>query len=359
MFVIVIGVLSGIVGFGLLAFGALILFGATRFAPVQSETVYNKGGTQRLLPGQKIKVLSWNVQYMAGKNHVFFYDMQNNKGPDLRSTPAEQHATLQRVAAVIRAENPDVVLLQEVDDGCGRSDGADQLAQLLALLPGEYANHASAFYWQAAFVPHPKVWGSAGMKLSVLSKFPLASAKRHALANVPRPFYLQAFNIHRAMLEVRLPLQNGQEFALVNTHLEAFVEGSPVMATQAAQLDSLLRGLTAQGVAWIAGGDLNLLPPGEFERLHENERWLYNPHSEMELLYKNHAVLPSLEQATGADREKYWTHFPNRPWAYGPDRVIDYLLYAPAVQASAHQVLSQGNLDVSDHLPVVAEFVVP
>lgn len=338
-------------------YGGLLLLGSLTFAPVQDEPVFNAGGRDMPVLGQTLKILSWNVQYMAGKNHVFWYDMQHNAGPDLRSTAEEITATFLRVADVIRKENPDIIFLQEVDDGCGRSGGDDQLARLRALLPTEYAHHASAFYWRAAFIPHPKIMGSAGMKLSILSKYPLSSARRHALADVERPFYVQGFNIRRAMLEVRLPLQGGGELALVNTHLEAFVENSPVMSTQVAQLDALLRGLNEQDIPWIAGGDLNLLPPGEYGRMHENERWLYNPTSEMALLYKNHAVLPTLEQATGPDRARYWTHFPNRPWASGPDRVIDYLLYAPTVEARAHRVLNQGTLDISDHLPVVAEFV--
>ncbi len=27
-----------------------------------------------LLPGQALKVMTWNVQYLAGKNYVFWYD---------------------------------------------------------------------------------------------------------------------------------------------------------------------------------------------------------------------------------------------------------------------------------------------
>lgn len=352
-------VVGGVALLAVAGLGSLIAFGTMKVRPLQDEPIRNLPGAPQVKPGQTLKVMSWNVQYMAGKNHVFWYDVQGNKGPDLRPTSDELLETLAKVAQVIRAENPDIVLLQEVDDGCGRSDEVDQLSALLALLPREYAHHASAFYWKAAFVPHPKVLGPAGMKLSVFSKYALGSARRHALADVPRLPFMQPFNIRRAMLEVRLPLQGGGEFAVVDTHLEAFVEGSTVMQTQVKQLDSLLRGLNAAGVPWVAGGDLNLLPPGEYPRLQAKERWLYNPNSEMELLYKNHAVLPSLADATGPEREKFWTHAPNRPWVQGRDRVIDYLLHSPTVGAANHRVVREGTARLSDHMPVIAEFTVP
>jgi len=330
-----------------------------RFSPVQDEPIHNAGAQDLPIPGQKLKVLSWNVQYLAGKNHVFWYDMRGNQGPDTRPSASEIAMTLERVVSVIKSEDPDIVLLQEVDDGCGRSGGLDQLALLRERLPASYGNHTSAFYWKAWFVPHPRIMGPVGMKLSVLSKYPLISARRHALADVPRNALFQVFNIRRAILEVRVPVQGGGEFAVINTHLEAFVEGSDVMQRQVRQLDSLLKSLDREQIPWVAAGDLNLLPPGEYDRLQERERWLYNPNSEIELLYGNHAVLPTLKQATGPEQKKFWTHFPNRPWANGLDRVIDYMLYSPSMTMTGHHVLAEGNLDVSDHMPVVGEFVLP
>ena len=70
-------------------------------------------------------------------------------------------------------------------------------------------------------------------------------------------------------------------------------------------------------------------------------------------------MLPSLEQATGENRQHYWTHFPNRPWAGGPDRVIDYILHSPRLTPESYRVIQEGTLDISDHLPVVAQFIVP
>lgn len=352
---LVLALFTGIITLFVSAF-VLLMARSLRFAPVQDEPVYSDASSLRLRSNTPFSVMSWNVQYMAGKNHVFWYDLQGNRGPDTRPTPQELKTTLAEVARVIRENAPDVILLQEVDDRSARSGHQDQLKELQLLLPEEYRHHASAFYWQSAFVPHPALMGSVGMKLSVLSRCPIRLARRHALADVPRPFLLQPFNIRRALLEVRLLLDDGREIAVVNTHLEAFVEGTPVMERQVLQLDSLLRDLNQRGVSWVAGGDLNLLPPGAYDSLDEKERWLYNPQSEMNLLYKNHPVLPALEQVESPQKRAYWTHYPNRPWSNGPDRTIDYLLRSPDLQVLDYQVIRDGTLHISDHLPVMARF---
>jgi len=129
------------------AVAAAVLVYALSYHPKPVERLAVLGATNApvLQPGQRLRVLTWNVQYMAGKNHCFFYE----GGRDERPSPAEIEATLAGVARVIREENPDVVMLQEVDDGSRRTDSMDQVARLLALLPAEYTQHVSAFYHKA------------------------------------------------------------------------------------------------------------------------------------------------------------------------------------------------------------------
>ncbi len=95
-----------------------------------ARTVHCDGAALSLRAGQKLKILSWNVQYMAGKNHVFFYDVPGFSGPDERPLPEEVREILVEVARIIGDENPDIVLLQEVDDGSKRTDYLDELGAL-------------------------------------------------------------------------------------------------------------------------------------------------------------------------------------------------------------------------------------
>ena len=91
----------------------------TTFHPPQvaAQDVTCAEDAPELHTGQAVKVMSWNVQYMAGKDYVFWYDLLDESGPDERPSPQAITATFEEVARVIADEQPDVLLLQEVDDG--------------------------------------------------------------------------------------------------------------------------------------------------------------------------------------------------------------------------------------------------
>lgn len=334
----------------------------TTFHPpaVASEEVVCPDEVPELEPGQSLKVMNWNVQYMAGKDYVFWYDLLDESGPDERPDPEAVAATFGEVARVIADEDPDVILLQEVDDGAARTDGEDQLARLLEQVSDDYGCHASAFYWKAAFVPHARIMGSVGMKLSTLSRYRIDDATRHQLPQMPSDLLTRQFDIRRAIFETRLPVAGAEDLVLLNTHLDAFAQGTDTMQRQVAQTRDLLDDLTAAGEPWVIGGDFNLLPPGgQYEDLGEAQRAYYQPDSELAVLTDAYGSVPSLEEANGPDAARWYTHYPNDPAIDGPDRTIDFLFHAPNVALGDHGVRAEDTLDISDHLPVIATYVLP
>ena len=92
---------------------------------------------------KKLKVLSWNIQFAASTKHNFFYE-----GGTAVSVPSadDVHATLDTIAATIQKEDPDIVLLQEVDRGARRTWYIDEHAEVRGALrtlhrydaPGEF-----------------------------------------------------------------------------------------------------------------------------------------------------------------------------------------------------------------------------
>ena len=78
-------------------------------ADVQAADLVCPADAPELKPGQELKVLNWNVQYMGSKQYVFWYDVPAGDGPDLRPAPEAIEATFQevaRVAGVDRAGPP-------------------------------------------------------------------------------------------------------------------------------------------------------------------------------------------------------------------------------------------------------------
>jgi endonuclease/exonuclease/phosphatase family metal-dependent hydrolase len=307
--------------------------------------------------GQPLKILSWNVQYMAGKNYVFYYDLLDSSGPDSRPTRVDIDATTDEVARVIREEDPDLVLLQEMDDGAARTDGEDQHALLLGMLQqGRYMCHAQAFYWKAGFIPHPKIMGSVGLKFSTFSRYKIERAERIALPLLKQDPLTDQFYIKRAILETTLPVEgNAGGLVVMNTHLDAFAQGTDTMEQQVATIRTRLGKLEAAGVPWVIGGDFNLLPPGDaYERLGAPQRAYYKPKTELEPLFKDFHAVPSLEEAQGADHARWFTHFPNDPSVKGLDRTIDYIFASKHVALGDHSVRHGDAVRLSDHMPVIA-----
>jgi endonuclease/exonuclease/phosphatase family metal-dependent hydrolase len=313
-----------------------------------------------LRPGQSLKIMTWNVQFMAGKNYVFFSDLPAGDAPDERPSRADITKTLAEVARVIQAENPDMVLLQEVDDGAARTDYENQLARLATLISPEYACQTEAFYWKAAYVPHPRIHGAAGMKLAILSRYQISSAQRHQLALIPADPLSQQFNLKRAILEARLPVAGGGDVVALDTHLDAFAQGTDTMERQVGEVDALLASLTRAGRPWVVGGDFNLLPTDQARAaLPASHQSFYNPQTEIALLYAHYQAVPSFAETSGPDAQRWYTYFSNDPAIGRPDRTLDYLFFAPTIQLGNHDVRRHDTLAISDHLPIIAEFRLP
>lgn len=346
--------------------GLFLLFVITTYlvnfhpALTQTEKVNCQFSLPVLKSGQKIKILSWNVQYMASKNYVFFYDLLDGSGPDIMPSKQDTEATIKEVARIIKDENPDIILLQEVDQGSKRSYYENQLALLSNLLPNDYRCNVSSYYWKSYFVPHPRVLGAVGMKLVVISKYKIDNATRHQLALIPSDPVTQDFNLKRAILETHLPVENGDNFVVMTTHLEAFAQGSDTMEKQVKQTGELLDNLTANGYSWILGGDFNLLAPGkQYSQLNDLQKQYFKEKSELEPFFAKYNSVPSLNEINGPEGDKWITHFPNDPDVKKPDRTIDYIFISSNLQPGNHYVRQADTLKISDHFPVVTEISLP
>ncbi|MCS5558640.1 MAG: endonuclease/exonuclease/phosphatase family protein, partial [Oceanospirillaceae bacterium] len=272
---------------------ALLVWSTTFHPPaLQQEPVVNITQAPVLKSGQDVKLLSWNLQYMSGKNYEFWYDHIDGNGPDIRASKEDISTTFNQVAELIIAQNPDIILLQELHDNAKRTDYEDQLQRLLTILPPEYSNYSETFYWQADFVPLPQIMGSVGMKLAVISKYKLSDALRHQLATIKADPVTDQFNFRRAIQEVTLPVSDGSKLSLMNTHFDAFAQGSDTMQQQVLYMEQLLAGKNANGEAWVIAGDLNLLPPGQYDNMDNDAKGYYQPTSELERIYTQFNVIP-------------------------------------------------------------------
>ncbi|MDP2546731.1 endonuclease/exonuclease/phosphatase family protein [Oceanobacter sp. 4_MG-2023] len=306
-----------------------------------------------------LSVMSYNVQFFAGKQYVFYFDMPDNQGPDTRPSSQDIATTISGIAALLKETAPDIVFLQEVHDGAAATDHGDQLAELLKQLPANrYPCIASTYYWKADYIPHPQIMGSVGMKLVTLSRYKLSDALRHRLPQPPMDIVSAQFYLKRAILEARLPTVGGPDWQLFNTHFDAFAQGSDTMEQQVDIAASLMQKQDRQDRPFILGGDLNLLMPGQLAQLQPSQRYLYQENTELRRLLQWPSV-PSVENIQ-SEAATWFTHYPNDPDVSGPDRTLDYLFYSQQLSAHNPEVINtRTTQNLSDHLPVWAGFSYP
>lgn len=317
-----------------------------------------------------LKVMSFNVQYMASKNYVFFYDLPNDAGPD--TAPSLEHITwtLDEVARIIKAEDPDVILLQEMADGDVRSHYTSQLSLLLDRLGGLFPCHAATDYWRIRFMPHPRFLGPVGLQLATLSKYKMNASVRYQLPLMPMDFFSQKFYFRRAILETHLsvarpaenPIVAPRSLALLNTHLDAWGGGSGIMPKQIGLAMDVVMELGKQNTPWVMGGDFNLLPPDgglQRDRIHGAGTGAFDTDTAIKPFYDKFNAVPALDQLIGDESQvaPWYTHFPNNPKVSGPDRTIDYLFSSSQLKVIESYIRQHDTLEISDHLPVVATYL--
>lgn len=146
---------------------------------------------------------------------------------------------LSRIAAEIRAAHPDVVSLNEVDDGTTRSDHIDEAAYLGA------ATGMHAVYG-------PNLFGYDGGRFgnAILSRFPVESSHNTRL---PRLHHDEPRGILEASLRV-----GRRTVSFFSVHLsQGHVRGA---ANRALQADAVARIVQATKTPVIVSGDLNSRP---------------------------------------------------------------------------------------------------
>lgn len=325
------------------AWGALQVAQDRLSPPPRPEPTPVYGDAAPLPADRPLTIASWNLQFCAGRSAPFFYE----GGPRVHVEPHHQDEATQGIIDVLRAIDADVVLLQEVDVAADRTQRRDQRRALGDALG--YPVWTSAPYHQVPFVPVPwgRPMGRVDMHLVIFSRFRVSWAVRHPLALMREGPMRRAFNLRRQILEARLPVASGGEWAVVNTHFSAFSEADGTLDAQAQALEALLGARDRERVPWIAAGDLNALPPWDRpSRLPSPARdeYLDSPPPLARLYGRWPGIFRPPDLPPG-------TYVP-----YGsdtPDRAIDHLLHSPQFAVSEGRVVAEG-AQWSDHLPVVA-----
>lgn len=253
-----------------------------------------KGDAKAEQPGPPVQVKGTKVKVMTYNIHI-------------GNPPSKPAGTVElaAVAAVIKAQDPDLVALQEVDVNTSRSGTTLDEAKELARLTGMNYFFAKAIDYDGG------QFGDA-----VLSRFPILESKRYEL---PVTVKLGGETRSVALITVE---KEGQRFLFASTHLDHLsAEDNRVL-----QANELVKIVKTFSLPLIIAGDLNATPTS-------------NP-------------LTILRQ------ELSWGCKSSCPLTFSaqkPASTIDYVMMRPAAQFNVLSYVAVNENYASDHLPLVTE----
>ena len=334
---------------------------ATGFNDIEDAQYYS-ASTIKYVPDtfNTLKVMTWNIRFGAGRLPWF----GDACGSRVVFTPDEIYTNLTAIVNRINLLKPDILLLQEVDLNSKRSAYIDQVRWILN---HTYFNYAvSAFQWKAQFIPSDGL-GRLEETNVILSRWSLTDAHRIQLAlrndqdNLTRYFYERC-----CMLNCKVNLPHNNNFYAVNIHASAFATDDSKykhIVSFGQELDRI----NNMGGIFVAGGDLNTLPPNsdttDFciqdmcpgDSYHTSSS---GPHKDgsnytpeqtwLNYLYtKYKPAVPTADYIM--NQYKYFTHT-DRP-TYFWDRTLDHL-FTNKSWVTNSVVTHQEALPESDHCPV-------
>jgi endonuclease/exonuclease/phosphatase family metal-dependent hydrolase len=247
----------------------LLAVGAASWPVVRARVT---GGEQ----ATTVRILAYNIHHGAGNDEVL---------------------DLERIAALIRGLAPDLVALQEIDNGTERTEGVNQAAEL-----GRLTGMGSVF---GPFMDYQG--GEYGM--AVLSELPFEDPTNHQLPDGPEP---------RSSLAIRARLPDGGELLFAGIHF--YGDGDERMA----QARRLLQLLESEEAPVILAGDFNSTPDS--------------------------AVMALIGESFDIP-DKGSDHFTFR--SDRPEREIDFIVFRPADRFAVVESRVIDEPVASDHRPVL------
>lgn len=219
--------------------------------------------TQTLLDGEgTYSLMTYNIGFGAySPEYSFFMDTGiMHDGTKTRGkygkgmSKADVQKNTDGSLAVVKEQNADFVLLQEVDEKADRSYKINQLEAFRGL-EGYGSVYACNFHSAYLFYPFNDPHGASNAGLLTLSKYKIDNAVRRSYPISTG--FSKFLDLDRAFSVSRYALAGGKEMLLVNSHMSAYDEGGTIRAAQLQFLNAFMQAEYEKGNYVIVGGDFN------------------------------------------------------------------------------------------------------
>lgn len=313
------------------------------YRPAERELLKSiKSTTPAITDSAIINLAIWNIGYCGlDKDMDFFYD----GGKGVRTSSERLRNNFSNISNFLRAnDSAAIIMLQEVDIKSHRSYRFNEVNSLANNMP-DYQSFFGKNY-DVFFVPLPpnNPMGSVNSGLLSLTRLNPVVVERFAFPG-QYAWPKRLFMLDRCFVVMRIPVSNGKELLVINTHNEAYDDGS-IRDQQMAYLKKFLLSEYDRGNYIVAGGDWNQCPPAfkpafavekfdtinnkgiETDYLPAGWQWVYDPafptNRRLDIAYSRGKTLTT---------------------------VIDFFLLSPNIRPLAIKTTDLG-FENSDHQPV-------
>jgi len=242
----------------------LILYATvTDYRPDEKEIVFQSNGTRDTLSDTAIyKLLIWNIGYGGLDSQMdFFYD----GGKKVRTPESQLNQNLDNIEGFLAAtDSVDFALFQEIDISGKRSYHVNEVQRFADLFAGYSAIFGKNY--DVFFVPIPfsNPMGSVHSGLLSLSHLSPLEVSRFSFPG-QYAWPKRLFMLDRCFLVMRYPVSDGKQLLVINTHNEAYDDGS-IRNQQMAYLKQFLLREYELGNYIVVAGDWNQCPPSFIPR---------------------------------------------------------------------------------------------
>lgn len=230
-------------------------------------------------------VITYNIGFGA-YNHEFSFFMDSGEMKDGTKVAGSDSKAESKEVVIKNTNNSikfvdeldaDFYLFQEVDTKSTRSHNVNQY-EMLKELGSEYSlSFANNFHSAFLMYPFTDPHGSVNSGLTTMSKYKINESIRKQYP-VSTDFITKFTDLDRCFLLSRIPVDNGKELVLINTHMSAYDEGGIIRKEQLKVLNEALEVEYAKGNYVIVGGDFNHDIAGTKEVFESNQKvpeWVF------------------------------------------------------------------------------------
>ena len=232
---------------------AYLLLSYNRIEDNQVLDVYHEAQTKEVLPDTEYTAVTANLGFGAyTPDYTFFMDGGTQSWAASKESVV---ACIDGSADLIKAQNADIVFLQEIDDDSTRSYHIDQRQMLNDSFKGYDSVFARNFHSAFLAVPPLQPHGFANSGIFTLADFELTDSVRRSLP-ISESFS-KLFDLDRCYSVSRAKTSNGKELALFNLHLSAYGTDGDLQSQQMTMLFNEMKEEYDKGNYVIAAGDYN------------------------------------------------------------------------------------------------------